>query len=515
VSETSEQVQANGPERLRTNPLGLLVGIANGLRGAILPIIAALYGTGGGFGLGLIIVPIMIAFAVFFSGFFSWLAWRRREYIVGDEDIRVESGIISRSARSVPYERIQDVSLEQKLIPRLIGLVEVRFETGAGGKDELKLAYVSREEGERLRELVRERRDDEAPPPIAAGESEDAVQAAPAEQPPVFAMDNARVLRFGLFQFSLVAFGIMLGLAQQFDFLLPFDPWDWEAWLTYLNGNEHVVEEMSLVAQVAALVAGFLVVILLGFASGVITTFTREYGFRLDRTPKGFRRRRGLFTITDVVMPVHRVQAATLKTGLLRARFGWHGLEFVSLAQDSKGQASHAVAPFAKLDEIWPIAREASIETPAADIAWKRHDKRPWQTSFGVVAVILVGVAIAAGFAENLYAALGPLAFLPPIGALHYWSWRKHYHAMDEAQLYVRRGTLAPKLTIAPMAKLQSVELVQGPLARRLGYASLHFGLAGGTLALEGITLADALEIRRVAVERISEVDFSRLQLAA
>ena len=69
------------------------------------------------------------------------------------------SGLLSRAARSVPYERIQDVSVEQKRIPRLFGLVEVKFETGAGGGDDLKLAYLTEAEGDRLRDTVKARRE--------------------------------------------------------------------------------------------------------------------------------------------------------------------------------------------------------------------------------------------------------------------------------------------------------------------------------------------------------------------
>ncbi|PHQ70438.1 MAG: hypothetical protein COB97_04930, partial [Paracoccus sp.] len=49
---------------------------------------------------------------------FAYLRWTKLTYTVGDADIRVESGVLSRAARSVPYERIQDVSLEQKPLPR-------------------------------------------------------------------------------------------------------------------------------------------------------------------------------------------------------------------------------------------------------------------------------------------------------------------------------------------------------------------------------------------------------------
>ena len=50
----------------------------------------------------------------------------------------------------------------------------------------------------------------------------------------------------------------------------------------------------------------------------------RDYGFRLEETPKGLRRRRGLLTRTDTVMPIHRVQALKVTTRIFRRRFGWH-----------------------------------------------------------------------------------------------------------------------------------------------------------------------------------------------
>ena len=126
---------------------------------ALIPIVFALYGIAsedGGTGLAALLFGVGGVLLVALMVGAGWLSWYRLRYRIGENDVRVEQGIVSRSARSVPYDRIQDVSLEQKLIPRLLGLVEVKFETGAGGKDELKLSYVSEAEGARLRETVRE-----------------------------------------------------------------------------------------------------------------------------------------------------------------------------------------------------------------------------------------------------------------------------------------------------------------------------------------------------------------------
>ena len=116
-----------------------------------LPMVAVIFSTGG---MGLIFLVPSLAALLGFTAFFSYIAWRHFRYRLTESDIRVERGLFSRTARSVPYERIQDVSLEQKLIPRLFGMVDVKFETGAGGKDEVRIRYVTAEEAEALRETV-------------------------------------------------------------------------------------------------------------------------------------------------------------------------------------------------------------------------------------------------------------------------------------------------------------------------------------------------------------------------
>ena len=440
----------------------------------------------------------------------AWIGWIRLRYRVGESDIRIEQGILSRSARAVPYERIQDVSLEEKPLPRLLGLAEVRFETGAGGKDELKLGYVTRAEGERLREVVRDQRD-EAREQVA-GEGE--ILAAEDGGRTLFHMDAFRIVTFGMFEFSLIVFAVLLGVAQQFEVLLPFDVWDWiEAQATDENLRQAsgYVGSMDNAARIAGALWALGTILVVGFGSGIVRTALRDWDFRLDRTAKGFRRRRGMFTRTDVVMPVHRVQASIIDTGALRRLFGWHGLSFVSLAQDSRS-ANHTVAPFAKMEEIAPIAREAGFALPGEDIDWHR----PHPDYYVVRAVVPVTLLAIAGLvaiiaAPSIWLGAIPLAIAILVAVRQHFLWRYERHAIDARQILSRRGWLSPRLTIASRVKLHSVEIAQGPLARWCGYADLQFGLAGGSLAFHGLPLAEAHTLRRAVLDSIAEVDFSRL----
>ena len=65
----------------------------------------------GDFGDALLYFLPLVVLAVGANIFFAYLRWARFTYTVGADDIRVESGVLSREARSVPYERILDVSI--------------------------------------------------------------------------------------------------------------------------------------------------------------------------------------------------------------------------------------------------------------------------------------------------------------------------------------------------------------------------------------------------------------------
>ncbi|MGH6787030.1 MAG: PH domain-containing protein [Novosphingobium sp.] len=487
------------PQRL--HPAGLLVGFVTRLPQLFVQLAAALYGTRS----TNIAAPWVIAAVLAFSLLFRWLAWLRFHYTLGPDDIRIERGLVSRTARAIPYDRIQDVSIEQRPLARAFGIAEVKFETGGGKGDEAALAFVSRDEAERLRETVRARRGDGAAVAGAASE---------APEIPVFAMDGRRLVTLGFYSFSLVIFAVLGGAAQQLDFLLPFDLWDFGEWAVLAEGRGVDLAHLSRTGQIGGALAALVALAAVGSFTGIVRTVLTDYGFRLDRTAKGFRRRRGLLTRTDLVMPVARVQAALVGTGPVRKRRGWHALRFVSLAQDGKNESHHVVAPLATLEEIWPIAAEARIAPPAAELAFERARPGPW-IDLWLIAAALAGMAVTGIALATGVTAWWSLIVLAGFALVLRWSWRHHCAAADAAQLYARHGWWNQQLGIARQVNVQSVSIRQGPLLRRRGLADVHFGIAGGSLEFRALPLAAAQAIRAQVLRVAAPVDFSDLDMAS
>ncbi len=455
------------PERL--HPLYLLTGLGQALRGAWGMLAAGAYFAAQG---NWMFVGFMAALFVFFSIGSLYLRWMKLEYRVGPDELRIDSGWLNRTSRAIPFDRVTDVDLEQGPIHRLFGLARVKLETGgsAGGKEEEGVLHtIALERAEALREHVRTRKG--LAPVAAAGDA-----AADIEGPPLFAMDRKRVLTAGLFNFSLAVIAGLFGVTQTMGDALGFDPFERQFWID-LFARSGPLRDLIMDHRIGAAVAGSILLTLLGIATGLIRTVLREHGFRLDRTEGGFRRRRGLFTLTDVSIPSKRVQAAIIADGPVRRRFGWWELKLQSLAQDG-AKGDHVVAPLAQEAEAAQIL--SSLGWPVAPASAWRPVSRAYVTSFiGILIPAALATVIALPF-------LGPVGLLWLAGAglaigVRWLDWKKARFTLDQDSLFVERGWWRHRRNILPRTKIQSIDITESWWSRLFNICTLRLGVAGGS----------------------------------
>lgn len=451
------------PERL--HPLILVTGLGNSIRGMVggYAMLGYLAATGklefALLGAGALLLSLMVGL---------FLYWRRFEYRVGADEIRIDSGILSRTHRSIPFDRVQDVDISQGPLARLLGIARVKFETGgasATGKDEGVLDAIALDRAEALRSHVRARRGS-----VRATAGDDAEAS-----PPVYAMDLRRLLTAGLFNFSLALFAGLFGLTQTMGDLIGFDPFERSFWERLFASTGWVGDYVA-THRVSAGLAGLLLLLAIGSLTGVIRTVAREYRFRLERSGSALRRRRGLLTITDVSIPLRRVQAALVLTGPVRDRFGWREVKLQSLASDEGGGGDHVVAPMADDGEVERILAERDWRLPRVPLE-PVSSAYVWATLAGIVPFILIGLA-QAWFVPWLGAAT--LVVLAAVGATSWLAWRRTGFALDGEMLVIRRGWWRRATVLVPRASIQSIDLKENALTRRLGVASLTLGVAGG-----------------------------------
>ncbi len=172
----------------------------------------------------------------------------------------------------------------------------------------------------------------------------------------------------------------------------------------------------------------------------------RNFGFVLAESPDGYRIRKGLLDTKHQTVPPGRVQGVALRQPLLWRRKGW-----VKLAVDVAGyglqssdqtEQTSTLLPVATFDEAATVLRYVLGGPDPLDIPLDRAPRRA--------------------------------RWLRPIG------WRRLAFGVDDHVVVVREGVLYRNFTVVPHAKTQSVRIVEGPVQRRLGLATVSVDTTPG-----------------------------------
>lgn len=390
-----------------------------------------------------------------------WLGWWRFAYTLTSDALVIESGVLSRQRRTIPFDRVEDVNVEQPLLARLFGLARVTLETGGAGSNEGSLDSVSLAEAERLRDVIRGRVVGETVEPTG-GEA-------------LFAMSTGRVLLFGLFNFSLVWLAV-IGAAAQYG----------DRWWRRLAIDDALWNSLGEGARGAsALLWGMLALALLalGVGAGLVRTVLRDHGYRLEDEGARLRRTRGLFTRSEVVIARRRIQLAAVRTGPLTRAFRWRRVSAQTLGgADAEGARGHqALAPFASIAETDRVLTALDLAEIGGDLMRPVARGHAWR-AFARNSLWPVLATIAAGVFAGPVAALAALLFFVPVVALALLARRHHRYGLSSDRLMVVRGVLRRTSWIVPLDRVQSVAVESGWLQRRLGLATVVVDTAGASV---------------------------------
>lgn len=427
-----------------------------------LPVLLA-WSRGEGFSIAaLLLVAAVLAGVALAAG---WLRWRFFTYQILPGQVVIARGLIKRTRRSIPVERIQDVSISQNLLSRIFGLAEVRIETGGGEADEGRLDSVSLGEAHRLREVLRSLR--VAGPAPEARSLEDPAEA----EDVVFRMGLPRLLYSGLFNFSLVWIAAIAGLLQYLGQSLGYDS---DRWLEMFGVAERALQSSLNVTVVLGLGG---IALGLGLLAGVAGTVLLNYGFTLTHAGARFRYTRGLLTRTDVVVAKRQIQLGLVERGAVSGHLGWAALRIQTMGGADHASGRQELAPFARPEERAAIIALAGL--PPFERSGLRRVS-PWHVLGGLTGLVMLLIAILL-MAMRLSPLAAWLVVVMPVPlAIVLLQSRFHRYGLAETSVQVMRGALRQREWTVPYGNVQAVSVRRGPLQRRLGLATVRIDTAGG-----------------------------------
>jgi putative membrane protein len=485
------------PSEQRLHPVSLLFAFARSLKTFALPGLLAAFSLGrasspwrptfGSFQppdtwelwLMLLIIPSVLAALA------RYLSFRLR---YDETEMVIRSGIVFRNERHVPYHRIQNLDAVQNVVHRLLGVMEVRVDTGASKEPEATISVIPETAFADMRRRVFAGRSHE-PAGAAAAEA-----VAPPEGRTLLRLPLRELLLSGLLENrGLVVIAAFYGLLWESGLFGPL----WERLFadgSYTPGMVRGImrgiaagEPLPL-GQLAVIAIGIVMLLLLVRGLSMALAVTRLYGFRLSRVGEDLRSEFGLLTRVSATIPVRRVQSLTVRAAPLyrlcsrtTLRVETAGGSSPHNGQQPATRQREMLAPIVPASEAPALVREVLPEVDLRAIEWQpphpRAFRRAVKPALVLAAVITLG---AMGVIHWRAVFASPLIVLWMIVLTRKYVQHLGWAVTDDL-VALRSGWLWRSITVVPVARIQAVARFESPFDRRTAMARVRVDTAGAS----------------------------------
>jgi putative membrane protein len=400
--------------------------------------------------LGLTWIIVGVLGLALLAGGAGYVSWRFTRFVIDDDELRVETGVLFKTSRKITFERIQSVDIIQPLAARLFGLAELRIEAGAGDSG-IRLRYLSRIKAARLRDYLLARAHGTAArlADSADGPAPDVLfDAGVADKKLVTVLPGALVGSFLLSTEFLIPVVVLVGFAV-----------------------------VAAVTGMGFVALGGVLPMLFGVFSLVSRRVIAMFHFTLAESSRGLRVTRGLTNLSSQSVPVDRIQGVRLCQPVLWKPFGWWRVDVDIVGYGSGDREDNSGGATSVL---LPVASQAQVRVALSRVL----------PGFGVESIELQGVPRRAR-------------------TFRWFDWWTLRYGWDDRAIVTEHGWLVHERHIVPHAKTQSVRIEQGPLQRWLRLADVHIDTPKGPVHAVAHQM-DAAAARELALSQLDRARAAR-----
>jgi putative membrane protein len=462
------------PAGRRTSPWVLLLHTITFKQArSLVPVVLAV-AAGRGLGDGPATVISLAVGITALSLLWAAVTWWRFSYADGPTSVVVTRGLLARSVRTVPIDRIRGVEVEAPALHRAFGLVRVRIDAAAGStggkEEELVVDGVPRAEGDRLRTRLLARR-------VPAGEPFPPDGAPPAPEPEEeLTRFDVRWLRYA----PLVGTYLAVPLAAVGALFRVLDEVP-DRWKPHLGRPD--------LPGTSVLVGVVLAAVLLLAAGSVLGCAVVNWRFRLVRRGGSLIAARGLVTRRHTELEIDRIRGCTVTQGLgMRLAGAARATALVTGLGDAARRGQ--LLPLGPRAQAWGLAARL-VDDPGP---LQRHPAAARRRSVvrscapGVLVLAAGTVLAGTGHGWPLLAGGAGLTVLGvPLGLARFAALG---HAAGPRSFAVRSGILVREHTVLQRRAVVGWQVRQTVMQRRAGLVTVQACVGAGRGGYAAVDMA-------------------------
>lgn len=398
--------------------------------------------------------------------------YARFSYQIGDEALVVDSGLLQRQHRVIPLPSVQNVSIRQSALQRMLGVATLTVETATGGMEaEAEFAVLRRASADNLLGQLLAGRRALAEEPLA-----DALAEAPAEEPGMVILHLVPadlVIAGATANHAGLIIAAAAGLVQFADDL------------PYLDLGIRQFQRLPLDSVSSTVLVGFAalaMLLVIGWIVSIAGSIIGYYDFTLMSGGHRLHKTHGLLARASATIPLDRVQAMRIEESVLRRPLGLSTLKVMtagSAARQAASRGAETIAPIARVSNVPRLVRAVFPAFDYSAIALSPVHPRSRSRAFTLYLCVLLAAAIAAAL-WRVQLTIIPVALVIPAWLVAAWQYRHRGYSLGARYMIARNGAFNRVTWLVPEHKLQTLHVRESPFQRRHQLATVQLDTAGG-----------------------------------
>ena len=441
---------------------------------------------------------------------FSYLSYRKFKFSIQEDAFHLDQGVIKLSHFEIPFERIQNINLQQNFLQQLLNVVGFEIETAGQGTAEIKIKALDKDFAQSLKDkLIKEkelRGDDELQilEDDSASDSKIDKYSTRSEEPSLlFKLNFITLLKVGISSNLFKGVGLLLAfLAYGYNFARDFLTQIYD-----LNLEEDFKNRIpETLTFISILIFG---VIFIGFFITVMTTVLKYYDLKITKNQENFEVEYGLFKRINKVIKKVKTQIFEIRTNPIKKLFK---IKNIYVSQAASNQLSEkqkiGIVGVSKpnLDMLFRSLFNVDLSEQVYNVcrSQARLFFRYFYQSLGIIIILSL---LAYAFYFNWVSGIGIFLLLFIFIFLSILKVKKSSIGINPTFINVRNGSIETIHKLIEIHKLQSVKLRRNIFQQYNGHADLILETASGSLNVEYLKVEEARKILNYLIYKVESTN--------
>lgn len=442
---------------------------------------------------------------------YTYLLFSKYTFCVSDDAFHLHKGLFRRREIEIPFDRIQNINLQQNFLQQVLSVVGLDIETAGESKAEVQIKALRKKDAEQLKTILLTEKEEKQASDYSMSE-DDAQETSDSktvesEDELVFKLRFLDLLKVGL------SSNILKGLSLVFAFAAyvynAFADLYWQNYDTYISDQvsdytDHISGEFLLILSIGLIFIG------IGFLVTAVFTVIKYFNLKVVKLNENYEVEYGLFNRFKKVLKSSKVQTLEFRTNPVRKLFGFQNA-FVSQASSEETSEKHKIGLVGlPADYVFLFFKVLFKGKELGKQKFVRLTCQFFRFRVDVNRLFFVILALILLFVWNkfpIYVFIILLVSSLTLVIMSYIRMTKSYLSFSDELVKIGSGIIGTQTTYLEIYKIQSIRVSQSLFQKRRNLSSLTIYTASGSLKIKYLEAHHVRELTNFLMYKIESSD--------